>query len=96
MRSWRKMTWAILIWTAVMVAWIVSGASAVSNNCAGETGDALATCQAATAIGGGIAVTLIGFIWFIGFIVLSVIWFMTRPKNNVTVFGPQGQQVMVS
>jgi hypothetical protein len=40
--------------------------------------------------------TLIGFIWFVGFIIMSIIWFMSRPKNNVTVYGPQGQQVSVS
>lgn len=96
MRSWRKMTWAILIWTVLMLAWIASGVSATSNNCAGMAGDALTTCQAGTAIGGGLAVTFIFFIWFIGFIILSIIWFMSRPKNNVVIYGPQGQQMTVS
>ena len=92
----RKMTWVILIWTALFVVWGVAGAGAVSNNCPGLTGDALATCQAATAIGGGIGLTVIFILWFIGFIVLALIWFMTRPKNNVIVYGPQGQQVTVT
>jgi hypothetical protein len=96
MRSWRKMTWAILIWTALFIVWGATGVGAVSNECAGMTGDELATCQAATAIGGGIGLTFIFMLWFIGFIVLAIIWFMTRPRNNVTVFGPQGQQMTVS
>src|SRR5689334_16776618 len=96
MRSWRKMSWAILIWTAVFLLWGISGVGAVSNRCVGLTGDALTTCQAGTAIGGGLGITIIFFLWFVGFIVLSIVWFMTRPKNNVTVYGPQGQQVTVS
>jgi hypothetical protein len=89
-------SWALLIWTAVFVLWGVSGAGAVSNNCAGLSGNELSTCQAGTAIGGGIGLSLIFFLWFIGFIVLAIVWFMTRPRNNVVVYGPQGQQVTVS
>ena len=47
-------------------------------------------------IGGTLGFGLIFTLWFVGFIVLSVVWFMTRPKSNVTVFGPEGQQVLVS
>jgi hypothetical protein len=90
------MTWAILAWTGVFILWAATGVGAISDQCAGLTGDELALCQAATAIGGGIGLTLIFSLWFIGFIVLAIIWFMSRPKNNVTVYGPQGQQVMVS
>lgn len=93
---WRKMTWVIVIWTAIFVVWIVSGAGAVSNQCAGLAGDELANCQAATAIGGGLGVTFIAFLWFVGFIVLAIVWFMSRPRHTVTVYGPQGQQVAVS
>jgi hypothetical protein len=92
----RKASWAIVIFTALMALWIVSGVSGASNNCAGMTGDQLTTCQAGTAIGGGIAVTLLFMIWFVGFVVLAIVWFMSRPKDNVTVFGPAGQQVVVS
>lgn len=96
MRRFRKMTWTILVWTALFAAWGISGAGAVSNNCVGELGDTLAACQAGTAIGSGIALTMIFSLWFAGFIVLSIVWFMSRPKHNVVVYGPQGQQVSVS
>lgn len=79
-----------------MVVWIVVGVSSVSDNCAGLSGNALANCQAATAIGGGIGVTFLVIIWFLGFIVLGLIWLMSRPKDNVMVYGPDGQQVTVS
>jgi hypothetical protein len=96
MPRWRKMTWAILIWSVLLIAWGVAGAGSLGNNCAGETGDALSTCQAATAVGGGIGLSIIFFLWFVGFIVLAIVWFMTRPKENVVVYGPVGQQMTVS
>ena len=34
--------------------------------------------------------------WFLGFIVFGLIWLMSRPKDNVLVYGPRGQQMTVS
>lgn len=96
MPRWRKMTWVVVIWTLLFVLWGASGLGAVSNNCAGLTGTALSNCQAGTAIGGGIGLTFIFLIWFLGFIVLSIVWFATRPKQNVMIYGPAGQQMTVS
>jgi hypothetical protein len=96
MPRWRKATWALLIWTVLIGIWLVAGVAGVSNNCAGQTGDALTACQAGTAIGGGIGVTIILVIWFVGFIVLGLIWMMSRPRDNVLIYGPQGQQMTVS
>ncbi len=96
MPRWRKATWALLIWTALIVLWIVAGTSAVGDNCAGETGDALEMCRAATGIGAGIGVTFIIIIWFLGFIILGLIWLMSRPKENVVIYGPEGQQMNVT
>jgi hypothetical protein len=96
MPHWRKMTWAIVIWTVLCIAWVATGVGAVSNSCAGLSGTALSNCQAATVLGGGIGVSLIFFVWFIVFIVMSIIWFMTRPRNSVLIYGPEGQQMSVS
>jgi hypothetical protein len=90
------MTWAILIWTVLMALWLASGLSATANNCAGMTGSDLTACQAGTAIGGGLAVSALFILWLIGFVILSIIWFMTRPRSNVTVYGPNGQQVQLT
>lgn len=92
MRSWRKMTWAIVLWSGLMLAWLIGGLSAVGDLPAPGT----AAEEAGAAIGTGIGVTFIFGIWFLGFIVLAIIWFMTRPRHNVVVYGPQGQQVTVS
>jgi hypothetical protein len=81
LRGHRKMSWAIVIWTALFVLWAFSGMSAVADNCVGMTGSDLDLCNAGTGIGAGIGLFLIGSIWFVGFIVLSIVWFMTRPKD---------------
>ena len=83
MPHWRKATWAVVIWNVLMGLWIASGVSATSNNCAGRVGDDLTTCQAATAIGAGIGITFIVIIWFLGFVVLSLIWLMSRPQRRL-------------
>jgi hypothetical protein len=80
---WRKATWVVVIWTVLMAVWIASGISATSNNCAGKTGSDLSACQAGTAIGGGIAVTFLFLVWFIGFVVFSLIWLMSRPQRRL-------------
>jgi len=77
--KFRKATWGLVIWTGLMVAWLVSGLINVSNN-ASCTGDYSAYCQAGTAIGAGVGVVFIGGLWFMGFIVGSVVWFASKPK----------------
>ena len=50
---------------------------------------AVATFAAALGIedwrNGLIGLTLLGFLWFVGFIPLWIIWYLSRPKPNVTV-----------
>lgn len=79
---WRKATWALAVFNLLALIWLVSGIVGVSNNCPGLTGSNLAACQAGTAIGAGIGVTFIVIIWFIGFMVLGLVWLMSRPKNR--------------
>lgn len=93
---WRKTTWALIVWTAVFGLWAASGIGALGESCAGLTGDDRSICEAGTAIGGGIGLTLIAGLWFVGFVVLAIIWFMTRPRETVEVYGPNGQHVLVT
>jgi hypothetical protein len=69
---WRKMTWALIIWSAVVLIWAITGASA--NDCAQQTYKT--ACQAGT----GIGVAIILLIGFFGFAFLTMIWFMSRPR----------------
>lgn len=81
---WRKMSWLIWIFTALMFIWMVSGASSNSDNCNEYTlgTSARSACEAGTNVGTGIGVVILFFVWFIGFIILSIIWFMTRPSRR--------------
>jgi hypothetical protein len=85
------MTWAIVIWTVLMGIWIVAGGSAAASTPASSEAE-----QVGVAIGTGIGVTLLFMLWFVGFIILSTVWFMSRPKSSVVVYGPQGQQATVT
>lgn len=82
---WRKMTWVIVIWCALILVWMIAGGSAASesNDCDNEPTRALQQlCEDATAVGTGIGVAAIAFVGFIGFVFLSIIWFMTRPRGR--------------
>ena len=85
---WRKMTWAIFVFTGIMLAWAIGGAGAATNShaiaqCVQGAGGVLssADCKSAGQVGAGIGVALLGVLWFVGFIVLSIIWFMTKPRR---------------
>ncbi|HET6380467.1 MAG TPA: hypothetical protein VFH63_05445 [candidate division Zixibacteria bacterium] len=92
----RKATWALLIWTVLMGIWFATGVGAV----AGGPQDCgvldRETCEAAYGMGAGLGATFVLFIWFIGFVALGIVWLISKPKENVTIYGPQGQQVTVS
>jgi hypothetical protein len=79
------MTWTILLFTALMAAWAIGGAATADNaaQCANDTVLGADTCTQARNAGTGIAVVLIFVLWFVGFIVLSLIWFMSRPKGRL-------------
>lgn len=93
--KWRKATWALVAFNVLMLVWLVSGLGAVGDTPCDPTLDP-ELCDAATAVGAGIGVTLLIILWFIGFVVLGLVWLMSRPKDNVTIYGPDGQEVRVS
>lgn len=82
---WRKMTWVLIIFTAIMFAWMIGGAidAQDSAECDAEpTRELRQICEDATDVGTGIGIGLIFVLWFIGFVILSLIWLMTRPKGR--------------
>lgn len=82
MRRWRKMTWTIIAWCVLMAIWIIGAIASADpeSQCAREA--YRGACEAGSTAGTGIGVLALWFIWFFGFIILSLIWFMTRPKGR--------------
>ncbi len=83
---WKKMTWAIVIFSTLMLLWLVLGITSADNSshCAHETSRFFSRndCTAARDVGTGIGAAIIFTLWFVGFIVLSILWFMMRPRGR--------------
>jgi hypothetical protein len=92
------MTWVIVIWSSLCLIWMISATSSrPSKDCATDpavTSGALSldACQAASDVGTGIGVVIVGFLWFFVFFVLSIIWFMSRPRRQEVVIVSQVPQ----
>ncbi len=82
MRRWRKATWALVDFNALMVGLLVAGivaAARTTKNCYSldqQTCDAVWTYDL-----GRVVIAFIGF-WFVGFVVLSLVWLMSRPARR--------------
>lgn len=68
------MTWVLIIWSALILVWAIAGGA--SADCENE--EFTSACEAGT----GIGIALILILGFFGFVILSLIWFMTRPKGR--------------
>lgn len=76
----RKMSWVLIGWTVIFAIWIGTAlGDRPSEDC--PPGDTL--CQDASDVGTGIGVGIVFFLFFLGFVVLSLIWFMTKPKLRI-------------
>lgn len=79
MRRWRKMTWLLAVVNLLFLIWVIGAiADRPSKSCA--PGDSL--CVNASDAGTGIGVAFIIGFWFVVFIVLALIWLMTRPRHR--------------
>lgn len=83
---WRKATWAIIIWTALMAYVLFDGMLNTQNESA-EKYEAF-------------YFIILGFVlifwWFFGLLILAVVWLKSQPKENTAIYGPQGQWMMVT
>lgn len=79
----RKATWLVIIWNGLILLWAATGINAVKDTCDGLSGTALRNCEISLNLGGGVALFVIGLIWFVGFLVTGLIWLMSRPKRRL-------------
>lgn len=91
---WRKMTWAILIWSGLMAAWLIAGIASVGGHdsyCEAHRTAylSLRDCEtfhsAGEDVGAAVGIAALVVVWFFGFVILSLIWFMTKPHERVVV-----------
>ncbi len=77
------MSWLILIFTVLMFAWIAAGVG--GDNCSQYAPGTpeRSGCELGSDVGTGVAVVALFGVWFVGFIILSIIWFMTRPTRRI-------------
>ncbi|MFN8518888.1 MAG: hypothetical protein U0667_05740 [Chloroflexota bacterium] len=69
---------AIAVWCGLMLLLAIAMVNAQAHCDTMTYEDA---CQAGETLGRGIGVAAIGFVWLIGFLGLSLVWFATRPKR---------------
>jgi len=80
------MTWVIWITNALFLIWIIVGVSnRPSQDCVRDQYLSRHDCIAASDTGTAIGVGLVVLLWFMVFIVETVIWFMTRRREVVVV-----------
>jgi hypothetical protein len=73
--------WVFLAIQVLFLIWIISGVNSASDNCDGEVGTALDACQAGTAVGAGIGVGIVIFLWVAVDIILGITYLIFRKKR---------------
>ena len=82
MPKWRKATWVLTIWNAFVILWLATAIGGVGPlSCAGETGAALAVCEAGVNIGQSLGLSFVLIVWVIGFVAFGLVWLTSRPKH---------------
>ena len=84
---WRKMTWAIALWSGGVLGWLLFVVLRPSDGAAGCVTDSAGVAMNAvtrqncldTAGQSGLELVVLVGLWLFGVAVLSVIWFETRP-----------------
>jgi hypothetical protein len=84
---WRRMTWALVVWSGGLLAWLLfvvlrptDGAAGCVTDSAGVALEVVTRQNCLDAAGrSGLEIVVLVGMWLLGVAVLSVIWFETRP-----------------
>jgi hypothetical protein len=88
MRSWRPLTWVIIVVQLLFTWWLIASMGSVADNvetCPEVAVDTLSSCEAGnagTAIGGTMVFFMIIFLWALIDIILGVIWMVTNKARK--------------
>ena len=83
MTEWRKAPWALAIWSVLMTLWLATSAGGLGDlRCVGESGAALAVCEAGVNIGRTLGLGFVLIVWLIGAIAFGLVWVISRPNHQ--------------
>jgi hypothetical protein len=82
-RSWRRWTWLLAAWSLATLVTAIVLSGSISNTCDGLEGLGLNLCTTGIVAGTAIIWTLLGVIWLIGFLLLTLVWFARRPARRL-------------
>jgi hypothetical protein len=83
-RGWRKMTWVLIGWSTLIVVGSLMASGHTVDRTTAECQSTLGAggmCQEAASATGAAQFEHLMKIGVVGFVVLSLVWFMTRQKN---------------
>jgi hypothetical protein len=84
-RGWRKMTWVLIAWSTLVVVGGLALAGHTGNQYSSACQNSLGSDSLCQQVGNQAASDQFGHILKIGavgFVILGIIWFMTRPQNR--------------
>jgi hypothetical protein len=82
-RGWRKITWVMIAWSTLVVVGGLALAGHASSQYSSDCQNALGAGSLCQQVGNQAASDQLGHILkigVVGFVILSIIWFMTRPR----------------
>jgi hypothetical protein len=91
----RFATWLLVVWTGLMGLGILAALMGIGADCVAPGGGELGSCLSDAWIRGSVGLMLLVFLWFVVAVPMWALFTHTRPKPNVFVYGPAGQQVML-
>ncbi len=76
---WRKMSWVVLIFNALMVIWLITSLTASTKNCNGLT---VSECAGVADVAHGAVAVIQIVIWLIGDFILGILWLVTKGNRR--------------
>ena len=80
---WRKMSWVVLIFNALMVIWLITSLTATTKG--GCTGLTVSQCAGVADVAHGAVAVIQVVLWLIGDFILGIIWLVTAPGAPPTI-----------